>query len=216
MTIFTRVDYGQYVDIIEKAGTMTEHTSAEPRPAAAHEMPSLARVRAKDRLSMAVVLSAASLAWFGWGHQGLQLEGWLRGGMVAAAIVLVVAILLVRRVPVPPTLATDPQARKVYWAAVIAEVVLIVAGALVLARTGHPTFLSTWVLFVVGIHFLPFVRAFNTPLLRPTALCCVLAAALALWAGLTGWAPAPTVAGAGGGVILLGFALALMRQARQE
>lgn len=195
---------------------MTEHTSPEPRPATTDELPSPAHVRAKDRLSMAVVLAAASIAWFGWGHQGLRLEVWLRGGMVAAAIVLVVAILLVRRVPVPPTLATDPQARKVYWAAVIAEVVLIVAGALVLARAGHSVFLSTWVLFVVGIHFLPFVRAFNTPLLRLTALCCVLVAALALWAGLTGWAPAPTVAGAGGGVVLLGFALALTRQAPQE
>jgi hypothetical protein len=204
------------MDIIERAGTVDEHSSPEPRPATADRLPSPAHVRAKDRLSMAVVLSAASIAWFGWGHQGLRLESSLRGGMVAAAIVLLVAILLVRRVPAPPTLATDPQARKVYWAAVIAEVALIVAGAVVLAKTGQSMFLSTWVLLVVGIHFLPFVRAFNTPLLRHTALGCVLVAALALWAGLTGWAPAPTVAGAGGGVVLLGFALALMRQAPQD
>lgn len=188
---------------------MTEHT---PEGSASDGVRASA-VRAKDRLSMAVVLSAASLAWFGWGHQGGEIEGWLRAGMVAAALALVAAILLVRRVPARPTLATDPRARKVYWISVIAEVALILAGAAALALTGNAAYISTWVLFVVGVHFLPFVRAFRTPLLKQTALACVVVSALALWAGLAGWAPAPTVAGAGGGLVLLGFAVALMRQA---
>lgn len=214
MTIFIRVYYIENANIIEGAAIMTEHTPAAPEAEAGREAASPVAVRAKDRLSMAVVLSAASLAWFGWGHQGAQIEWWLRAGMILAAIALVAAILLVRRVPARPTLATDPHARRVYWAAVIAEVVLILAGATVLALTDNSVFISTWVLFVVGIHFLPFVRPFNTPMLRYAAFACVLVAAAALWAGLTGRAPAPTVAGAGGGLVLLGFALALMRRAR--
>lgn len=195
----------------EKVATMTEHTSAW----SASDAVRASAVRAKDRLSMAVVLSTASLAWFGWGHQGGQIEGWLRAGMVTAALALVAAILLVRRVSARPTLATNPRARKVYWISVIAEVALILAGATALSLTGNAAYISTWVLFIVGVHFLPFVRPFNTPLLRHTALACVAVSVLALWAGLAGWAPAPTVAGAGGGLVLLGFALALMRQSTQ-
>ncbi|WP_454300194.1 hypothetical protein [Salana multivorans] len=164
----------------------------------------------KDRASMGVVLAIASTAWFGWGSQGQQALAWLRVGMIVAAVVLVAAALVVHRIPGPPTLATDPQARKVYWLSVAAEVVLIVAGALVLGATSNAAYVSTWTLLVVGVHFLPFVRPFSAPILRATAACCVVVAALALWAGLAGWAPAPTVAGAGGGITLLGFAVTLV------
>ena len=168
---------------------------------------------AKDHASMAVVLAAASIAWFGWGQQGSIHLGWLRWGMIVAATALVVTILVLRRIPGPPTLATDARVRRVYWTAVAAEVVLIVGGAIVLGVTGNGAYLAAWTLFVVGIHFLPFVRAFDAPLLRLTAICCTLVAGLSLWAGLAGWAPAPTIAGAGGGIVLLLFAAALARQA---
>ncbi|MDF1488431.1 hypothetical protein [Tessaracoccus caeni] len=190
----------------EKVAVMTEKTPSGPDFGAV----SSRDVRAKDHLSMAVVLSGASVAWFGWGHQGALIEGWLRVGMGVAGIALVAAIIMVRRVPAPPTLATDPSARKVYWASVVAEVVFILLGAVALVGTGNATYVSTWVLFVVGVHFLPFVRPFNAPILRYTALGCVVASAVALWAGLAGWAPAPTMAGVGGGIVLLGFALILM------
>lgn len=196
---------------------MTEKTPADPgittapSPAA---RPSL--VRAKDHASMAVVLAAASVAWFGWGHQGALFEGWLKSGMAVSALALIAGLLIVRRIPARPTLATDPRARKVYWVAVIAEVVLILLGMFVLAQTGLPMYASTWTLFVVGVHFLPFVGPFNAPTLRLTAVACVLVSTLALWAGLTGWAPAPTIAGAGGGIVLLGFAILLMLTANRD
>lgn len=72
---------------VDKTSALPENTSAEqgrPESGASHP----AAVRAKDRLGMAVVLSGASIAWLGWGHQGLQLEGWLRAGMVAGALAL--------------------------------------------------------------------------------------------------------------------------------
>lgn len=169
-----------------------------------------AEATAKDHASMAVVLTGAAIAWFGWGHQGLRIAGWLEAGMLASAIALVLAILLVRRIRAAPTLATDPRSRRVYWTAVIAEILCIVAGALVLGALGLGAYLSTWTLFVVGVHFLPFVKAFDAPFLRLTAAACVLVAALALWAGLSGAAPAPTIAGAGGGVVLLVSALAIL------
>lgn len=191
---------------------MNENTGSRPtattEPGPATE-PSWS-VRAKDHASMAVVLSGAAIAWFGWGHQGGQHEWWLRAGMILSALALVGALWVVHRIPVRPTLATDPRARRVYWTAVIAEVLCIVGGAVVLGMTGHGTYLSTWTLFVVGVHFLPFVGPFDAPILRYTAVACVFVAGAALWAGLVRWAPAPTIAGAGGGIVLLGFALVLM------
>lgn len=115
---------------------MTENASAERNRRTPSKAAPLATVRAKDHLSMAVVLSVASLAWFGWGHQGAQIVWWLRAGMVTSGIALVIATILVRRIPVRPTLATDPGARKVYWIAVVAEVVLILAGMFVLRARG--------------------------------------------------------------------------------
>lgn len=188
---------------------MVEPRSAATRPAL--KPAAQARmVRAEDHLCMAIVCSAASIAWFGWAHQGAQIEAWLRVGMIAAATVLAVAAVTVRRIPARPTLATDPRARRVYWACVGAEAVLIPLGILVLARTGNSEYASTWALVVVGVHLLPFVRPFDAPILRYTALACVLAAAAAPAAGLAGLAPAPTVAGAGGGLVLLGSAIAMM------
>lgn len=159
---------------------------------------------------MAVVLAAVSIAWFGWGQQGGELIAWLRWGMVIAAGVLVVAIVLMVRIPAAPTMASDPHARRVYWISVAVEVVLIVGGAVVLALTGNGIYLSTWTLFVVGVHFLPFVKPFGAPLLRVTAIACVVVAGLAVWAGIGGWASPPTVAcGAGGTVLLLSAAMFL-------
>lgn len=172
--------------------------------------------RAKDHASMAVVLSAASVAWFGWGHQGGEAIAWLRWGMVVAVVLLIVSVIVLVRIRAVPTLATDAHARRVYWIAVAAEVLLIVGGAVALALTGNSQYLSTWTLFIVGIHFLPFVSAFHAPLLRPTAVACALVAALALWAGLGGWAPPPTIAGAGGGLVLLVFAALLLRTATRQ
>ncbi len=191
---------------IEKAATMTDNTGTIDRAA----------VRAKDHASMAVVLAAASIAWFVWGHQGGEISGWLEAGMGAGLLALIAAIVVMRGIRVAPSLAFDPAIRKVYWTSVIAEVVLIVGGVIVLNLIGQSAYLSTWTLAIVGLHFLPFVKAFRAPLLRWAAVACVLVAGIALWAGLAGWAPAPTIGGAGGGLVLLGFSLLLMREARGQ
>ena len=82
---------------------------------------------------------------------------------------------------------------------------VIAAGVLVVA-----IYLSTWTLFVVGVHFLPFVKPFGAPLLRVTAIACVVVAGLAVWAGIGGWSSPPTVAcGAGGTLLLLSAAMFL-------
>ena len=60
---------------------------------------------------------------------------------------------------------TGPPARaalRVYAISVIAELVAIVLGAQILVRVLHrPELTLVWVVFVVGVHFIPFSRAFS-------------------------------------------------------
>ena len=165
---------------------------------------------------MAVVLAGVSIAWFAWGQQGGRLTGVLHAGMALSAVVLVVAIVMVRRVPAAPTMATDRLVRKIYWVSVVAEVLAILVGVVLLGTTGNGAYLPAWTLVVVGLHFVPFVGIFRAPILRLAAVLCVLIGAASVFLGLTGAVPAPTVAGIGGGVALLGVALAALRGAGPE
>ena len=99
---------------------------------------------------------------------------------------------------------------------VVAEVLAILVGVLLLGTTGNGAYLPAWTLVVVGLHFVPFVGIFRAPILRLAAVLCVLIGAASVFLGLTGAVPAPTVAGIGGGVALLGVALAALRVAGPE
>lgn len=175
-----------------------------PRPT---DAPTAGSARLKDTAIAALILAGAASAWFSWGFAGERFAAALGIGMWAAIGTLIAGVVCVRRTPGAPTMATDPQVRRTYWRAVVAEVVAIVAGAFVLNRVGHPEYLPAWTLAVVGLHFLPLARAFGMPLLRWVAAAATLVATAALVSGLAGWLPAPTVAGLGGGLVLLAGAL---------
>ena len=128
---------------------------------------------------------------------------------------IVAALAVTRTIAAPPTLALNAAVRRAYWVAVTAEVLLIAGGAVALGVTGNGQWLSTWTALVMGVHFVPLARAFSIPLLHVTAAGCVLVVGLAIWAGLTGWAAAPTITGAGTGIVLLGSGVALMIAARR-
>ena len=171
-----------------------QHPSTQPAAAQA-------LVRAKDLASTAVVLTGAAIAWFGWGLQGGRHQPALIAGMIASALALVAALAVTRTIAAPPTLALNAAVRRAYWVAVTAEVLLIAGGAVALGVTGNGQWLSTWTALVMGVHFVPLARAFSIPLLHVTAAGCVLVVGLAIWAGLTGWAAAPTITGAGTGIV---------------
>ena len=62
---------------------------------------------------------------------------------------------------------------------------------------------APWILFVVGVHFLPLARVFRIRSLVPLAMVCVLVAVAAALTGWVGAALPSAVAGAGGGGALL-------------
>ncbi|MEU8411246.1 hypothetical protein AB0C24_00570 [Amycolatopsis japonica] len=95
---------------------------------------------------------------------------------------------------------------KQYGIAVLLMLVGIFAGARVLSAVFEvPEAVPAWVLFVVGLHFLPFAKLFGSRrFLVLSALLCALAVLAAVLA-IAGWAAAwQLVPGFGGAVVLWG------------
>lgn len=158
---------------------------------------------ARDAAICSVIFAGTSLAWFGWGHQGGRLTGLLIVGSVLSLLTLAVCGRLVGSTPGIPTMAVSRRARLVWWGATIVEFVLIGLGFFFLRRADHPELLSTWALLVVGLHFLPLRAVFPLQAITVAAVGSVVVAGLAGWSHVAGAMPAPTVAGLGGGLVLL-------------
>ena len=101
---------------------------------------------------------------------------------------------------------------RIYWAMVILELILLPVGVKVLAGVHHPELSLPWVALVVGVHFLPFAKAFRLPQFQPLAWTLI---ALALIGGVlavaVGAAAGTFVAGVLSGVALFAYALRSLR-----
>jgi len=170
---------------------------------------------AKDHSVTGTILATAGIAWFAWGYVGEELTVVLGMGIIAGAAAVAWGAVLIRSLPGRTTMATDPAARRTYWSAMGAQAVAILAGVLLLDSTERPSYVPAWVLSAVGIHFLPLAKAFGVRILGTVGWACVAVAGLATASGLMGWLPAPTVAGGGGGLVLLVSAVSALRVARR-
>src|SRR3954464_6382428 len=120
---------------------------------------------ARDRAVTALILGIAAAAWFGWGHEGPP-RGWsipLDIGSFGSLAIAVVCGVLVWRLRRGPSAMDEPATRRRYFWIVGIETAAIRAGVVGLNLAGRPGYLSAWVLFVVGAHFLPLARLFHTP-----------------------------------------------------
>lgn len=121
------------------------------------------------------------------------------------ALGCLVAVALIRYLRSSPT-APPPPSRaglRQYAGAVVALVVSIPVGAAVLRAVDHAELTPVWVVLVLGLHFLPFARAFGQPFFAPLAWTLVGMAAAGGAATLTGWADGPAWTAVLAGVTLL-------------
>ena len=157
----------------------------------------------------AAVLAVAGIAWFGWAQEDPPAP-WvpylIAGSVVSALLLVALVALLVRRLTTPGSPMADPRVRRRYWLTVAVEVVLIVGGNLLLAAVGHPAYDAAWTLFVVGVHFIPLGRVFHARGLALTGVVAALVAVAAACLGLAGTVAPSAAAGAGAGVVFIGYA----------
>ena len=178
-----------------------------------------ARLWNRGEVIGAAVLALAGIAWFGWAQDDPP-SSWVpflaAGSVVSAVLLVALLVLLVRRRTAGISAMADPRVRRGYWVTVAVEVVLIVGGNLVLAATGHPEYDAAWTLFVVGVHFVPLARIFQGPGLAVAGVVTALVAVLAAVIGLASDLAPSAAAGAGGGIVFVGYAVWVLVAGRGE
>jgi len=170
----------------------------------------------RDRAVTALVLAVAGIVWFGWGNAAPP-AGWLpvlAAGSVLSLAAAAVAVVYLRRLRSVPSAMHDGRTRRRYFITVGIEVAAIVLGVAVLEGSGHPAYLAAWILLVVGVHFVPLARLFRIRSLAVTGIALVPVAAAAAATGLATGVQPSTVAGAGGGLVCLGGAVACLHRVR--
>jgi hypothetical protein len=140
------------------------------------------------------------------------------GGTSAAVAVRIVGVVLVLaalwwgvvRAPASAPAGLSTRAGRIYWISVLAEIVAIPAGASVINNVFDRSELTVlWVVAVVGVHFLPFSRAFGQPMYAWLgSMLILLALAGAAITLATGSDSAPSWFAVTAGVVLLGFCVA--------
>lgn len=97
---------------------------------------------------------------------------------VAAAVVFALVIwFTVLRGPEAEQTPPSREALRTYGISVVAMVVAIPVGARILSDAlDKPNAVLVWVVFVVGVHFLPFAHAFHLPVFRWLAASLVVIA----------------------------------------
>lgn len=131
------------------------------------------------------------------------------GGVAGVGVIARVAT---RGEPGGQDVSPAQAAWRVYWTMVALEVVLLVVGSRVLVSSDHKELATPWVALVVGLHFLPFARAFGTPMFRRLGWTLIALGMVGGFAAtLVGEAAGVVVAGVVSGVVLLVFAAVFNR-----
>lgn len=167
----------------------------------------------------AAVLAAAGIAWFGWAQEDPPAR-WvpylIAGSVVSALLLAALVVRLVRRLTTTGSPMADPRVRRRYWLTVAVEVVLIVGGNLLLAAVGHQAYDAAWTLFVVGVHFVPLGKVFHARGLALTGVVAAVVAMVAVCLGLAGAVAPSAAAGAGAGVVFIGYAGWVLGRGRRD
>jgi hypothetical protein len=172
----------------------------------------------RDQAVTALILAIAAMAWFGWG-QAEPPAAWslpLTIGTFAAIAVAVGAGVIVARVRRCDTAMADPAARRGYGITVGTEAAACALGAAALGLTGQSPFIASWILLVVGVHFLPLGRLFGSAQLLWAGPALAVVAVAATVTGMASDVAPSAVTGAFGGLVCIACATACLWSAVRD
>ncbi len=160
---------------------------------------------ARTRALTATIEGLLASMWFAWARAEAPSSAQLAlavGGVVGLLVATAgLAVAASRDGPAAP--AWDAAVRRRYNRIVASELMLLGAGAAVLAAVGLASWIAVWLCAGVGLHFLPASRAFGTPFLALVGVAITATAVAAVAAGLETTLAPSVVAGSGAGVCLL-------------
>lgn len=159
---------------------------------------------ARDALTIGLIFGVFGFGWFGWAQEDPP-QAWrprLGAGSVACGLMAIgsgIALYLNRDAE---TFFAGRDAGLAMGLQVGIEVVIGLAGALVLIKRGLGRYLAAWICAVVGVHFVPLAVMFANPVLVVPAVAMVVVAVLAVrWGSRTG-RTVSAVTGVGAGLTL--------------
>ena len=158
----------------------------------------------------ALYLGVFATLWFSVPRAEQPMRSLLVAGSIAAILAAVAGAVVAARAPSAGDPTRDRAADRKYLLIVAAEVVAAALGALLLALAGRSAFTPVLIGAVVGAHFIPLAPVLRDPGLRPLGAAVVVVALAALVVELASPVSGSLVAGAGIGVLLLGYAVAAL------
>jgi uncharacterized membrane protein len=163
----------------------------------------------RDAAVTAAVFGVAGFAWLGWAQEAppQSWRVWLGVGSIASLLVGVAGGLLAVRVWGPETALADSGAGRAFGLVAGAELVLCAVGGGLLALRGKSRWTSSWICFVVGLHFLPLAVVLEDAGLHLLGAVLMGVAALGITVSRRTSLHPSAVTGLGAGIALLLFAI---------
>ncbi|WP_369053062.1 hypothetical protein [Kineococcus terrestris] len=135
----------------------------------------------------------------------------LAGTAAAVGVVAALVAHYVRPVPLGPLARPSPLALAVYGGCVVGELVLIAAGSRALDAAGRGELRPALIALAVGLHFVPFARAFRERMFLHLGGAVTALGGLGLAAGALGVPRAADAAAVLAGLVMTGVVLAYAR-----
>ncbi|WP_028548035.1 hypothetical protein [Paenibacillus sp. UNC451MF] len=163
----------------------------------------------RDYAMYASIFGMFSFCWFGWAQENPR-ASWRKYLGIASGIALLICLigiyLSVTNWDAPSALS-DTTSFKNYLISVYIEFFLAGAGAFVFIKMKRNQFVSPWVAFIVGIHFIGLKTVFDDPSLYLLAALLVAVSIIALFTFQKLHVASSAITGIGAGTVLFGFAV---------
>lgn len=163
----------------------------------------------RDYAMYASIFGLFSFSWFGWAQENPR-PSWRKYIGIASGISLLVCLIGVYLSVTnwgAPSVLNDKTSFNNYLISVYIELFLAGAGASILMKSKNNDYVSPWIAFIVGIHFIGLKSVFNDFSLYLLAALLVAVSTASLFISKKLKIANSAVTGIGAGTILFAFAL---------
>ncbi|WP_282936879.1 hypothetical protein [Paenibacillus sp. RC67] len=163
----------------------------------------------RDYTMYASIFGMFSFCWFGWAQENPKASWRKYIGIASGAALLICLIgvyLSVKNWNAPSALS-DTTSFNNYLISVYVEFFLAGAGAFVLIKLKRSKYVSPWIAFIVGIHFIGLKSVFDDPSLYILAILLVAVSIIALFISPRLHVAISAITGIGAGTVLFCFAI---------